>query len=228
MPRITTEQAPSAKPLRVSKELTTSWQTFIDVPDYDVPVVGFGISRRIAPGIAEVSSPILISNFSTTSANCDIRIVDAARPLIEGQTEADFAVWTSGTGYASGEFITMTNGANVLVTGNVGGQVSSFEITSVLGDNVVDLPEPLEQESTTGGGTGFSFVVAENNLSTTEGFYYLGKGIPIRPNDTLIFPTNGQFLNTRDRLQIKAGADEQLQATLSYTEGQSEEDDIFF
>lgn len=227
MPRITTEQAPSAKPLRVSKELTTSWQTFIDVPDYDVPVVGFGISRRIAPGIAEVSSPILISNFSATSANCDIRVVDAARPLVAGQTELDFAVWESGSGYSTGEVITMTNGANVTVTGDVGGQISSFEITTV-GDSVVALPEPLEQATSSAGGVGFNLVVTDSNLSTTEGFYYLGKGIPVRPNDTLIFPTNGQFLNTRDQLQIKAGADSQLQATLSFTEGQAEEDDIFF
>jgi hypothetical protein len=228
MARITTEQAPSAKPIRVSKALTTDWTTFIDVPDYDVPVVGFGISRRIAPGVAEISSPVLISNYGGLDTTCDIRIIDAARPMVSGQTDADFAVFTSGTGYADGEVITMTNGANVTVTGNVAGAISTFEISATVGDPVVAIPEPLEQSSSTGGGIGFSVVIEESNLSTTDGHFYLVRDIPVRAADTLVYPSNGQFLNTRDRLQIRANADSILHATVSYTEGQSEEDDIFF
>ena len=228
MARITTEQAPSAKPIRVSKALTTDWTTFIDVPDYDVPVVGFGISRRIAPGVAEISSPVLISNYGGFDTTCDIRIIEASRPLVAGQTEADYAVFTSGTGYADGEVITLTNGANVTVTGNVGGQVSNFVIDATIGSPVVALPEPLEQQSSTSTGTGFSITVEENNLSTTDGHFYLVRDIPVRASDTLVYPSNGQFLNTRDRLQIRAANDSVLHATVSFTEGQSEEDDIFF
>lgn len=228
MTRITTEQAPSAKPVRVSKALTTDWTTFIDVPDYDVPVVGFGISRRIAPGVAEISSPILISNYTTSDSTVDIKVIEASRPLVQGQTEADFAVWTPGENYADGEFITLSNGGNVQVTGNVGGAISSFIVTADLGNTVVALPEPLEQIATSGGGSGFSVVIEENNLSDTIGHYYLCQGIPVRRNDTLVYPSNGQFLTTRDRLQIRAANDSILHATVSYTEGQSEEDDIFF
>lgn len=228
MARITTEQAPSAKPIRVSKALTTDWTTFVDVPDYDVPVVGFGISRRIAPGVAEISSPVLVSNYGGFDTTCDIRIIDAARPLVAGQTAADYAVFASGENYADGDVITMTNGANVTVTANVGGQISDFVISATLGDSVVALPEPLEQESTTASGTGFSVTVEEDNLSTTDGHFYLVRDIPVRAQDTLVYPSNGQFLNTRDRLQIRANADSVLHATVSFTEGQSEEDDIFF
>jgi hypothetical protein len=228
MTRITTEQAPSAKPIRVSKALTTDWTTFIDVPDYDVPVVGFGISRRIAPGVAEISSPILVSNYGGFDTTCDIRIIEAARPLVAAQTAADYAVYTSGQNYADGDTITLTNGANVIVTANVGGQVSDFVVDSVVGEPVVAVPEPLEQESSSASGTGFSITVEESNLSTTEGHYYLVKDIPVRTSDTLVYPSNGQFLNTRDRLQIRAANDSVLHATVSFTEGQSEEDDIFF
>lgn len=228
MPRITTEQAPSAKPISSSLELTTEWQTIIDVPDFDVPVVGFGIVRRIAPGIVEISSPILISNYSTTTqSNVDIRIIKADRPLVTSQTETDFEEWTSGSGYVDGEVITLTNGAEVQVNANVSGEISEFTVT-LAGDPVSALPEPLEQASTEGGGTGFSITVNEDNLSNIVGHYYLSKEIPIRTQDTLVFPMNGQFLNTGDRLQIRAGDNDVLHATVSYTQGQAEEDDVFF
>lgn len=75
--RIFTEQAPSAKPVNVGARLTNDWKTIIDVPDYNVPVVGFGTERRIAPGVAEISSALLASNVSQQSAGLYIRIIKA-------------------------------------------------------------------------------------------------------------------------------------------------------
>lgn len=228
MPRITTEQAPSAKPLSVSANLTTDWITFAEVPDYDVPVVGFGVSRRVAPGVGEMSGPILLSNYFTSPALVDIQIVRGTRLLQETQTEADYATFTGGQDFETGDIITMTNGANVTVDANVGGAVSAFTITSTVGDRIQAVPEPLEQLSTTGIGTGFTLTVDDSNLSNVDGHFYLGRYLRVESEDTLIYPVNGQFLLTRDKLQIRANVDDYIHATVSYTEGQAEEDDIFF
>jgi hypothetical protein len=228
MPRITTEQAPSAKPISVSANLTTDWITFAEVPDYDIPVVGFGVSRRVAPGVGEMSGPILLSNYFNSPATVDIQIVRGTRLLAESQTESDYNVFAGGTGYVNGDIITMANGANVTVDGNVGGAVSAFTISIVVGERVQAVPEALLQLSTTGSGTGFSLTVAENNLSTTDGHFFLGRYLRVEAEDTLIYPVNGQFLLTRDKLQIRANIDDYIHATVSYTEGQAEEDDIFF
>lgn len=229
MPRITTEQAPSAKPISKSANLTIDWITFAEIPDYDVPVVGFGVSRRIAPGVGEVSAPILLSNYFTGPATVDIRVVRGTRVLEASQTEADY-IYDRGLGHAVTDVITMTNGCNVTVDAVDGvGAVDAFTIDAfVVGDPVQAVPEPLEQLSSTGIGTGFSLSVAESNLSTTEGHFYLARDIRVENDDTLVFPMNGQFLLTRDKLQIKANIDDYIHATVSYTEGQAEEDDIFF
>lgn len=228
MPRITTEQAPSAKPLSVSANLTTDWITFAEVPDYDVPVVGFGVSRRIAPGVGEMSGPILLSNYFTGPALVDIQIVRGTRLLQETQTEADYDTFTGGQDFETGDIITMTNGANVTVDANVGGAVSAFTISSTVGERIQAVPEPLEQLSTTGIGTGFTLTVNDSNLSNVDGHFYLGRYLRVESEDTLIYPVNGQFLLTRDKLQIRANIDDYIHATVSYTEGQAEEDDIFF
>ena len=229
MPRITTEQAPSAKPISFSANLTTDWITFADVPDYDVPVVGFGVSRRVAPGVGEMSGPILLSNYFTGPAKVDIQIVRGTRILQELQFESDYDLFTGGLAHAATDTITLTNGANVVVDAVDGvGRVTGFTITTTVGEPVQAVPEPLEQLSTTGAGTGFSITVADTNLSSTDGHFYIGRDIRIEAEDTLIFPVNGQFLLTRDKLQIRANIDDYIHATVSYTEGQAEEDDIFF
>lgn len=228
MPRITTEQAPSAKPISVSANLTTDWITFAEVPDYDVPVVGFGVSRRVAPGVGEMSGPILLSNYFNSPALVDIQIVRGTRLLQELQTEVNFNTFTGGQNYVNGDTITMANGANVTVDGNVGGSVSAFTITATVGDRIQAVPEPLAQLSTTGSGTGFTLTVEDTNLSNVDGHFYLGRYLRVESEDTLIYPVNGQFLLTRDKLQIRANIDDYIHATVSYTEGQAEEDDIFF
>ena len=70
MPRtIVAEQAPSAKPIGISFILTNNWESLIDAPQYDVPKVGFGAERELAPGVVEIASSILLVN---TSDNEDV------------------------------------------------------------------------------------------------------------------------------------------------------------
>ena len=228
MPRITTEQAPSAKPISYSDNLTINWITFAEIPDYDVPVVGFGISRRVAPGVGEFSGPILLTNYFVDTAKVDVRIVRGTRLLALPQTNTNFDVYDGGLGHVALDVITMTNGANVTVDAVDGvGKVTAFTLDTE-GTRIQAVPEPLEQLTTTGVGTGFSITVADANLSTTDGHFYLCRNVPVEPQDTVVFPVNGQFLLTRDKLQIKANVDDYIHATVSYSEGQAEEDDIFF
>ena len=67
---------------------------------------------------------------------------------------------------------------------------------------------------------------------TPAGTFVVANAITVEPNDTLIFPLNGNFLLREtneiagDYLDIKASANASLVATLSFTEGQAEEDDV--
>jgi hypothetical protein len=74
MATIVTEQAPAAKPVSKSVILTTAYQDIIVVDDYDVPIVGFASDRRIAPGVAEISSPLILSNTTGTTHSASVRI----------------------------------------------------------------------------------------------------------------------------------------------------------
>jgi len=74
MATITTEQAPAAKPISKSVILTTAYQDIIVVDNYDVPVIGFAADRRTAPGVAEISSPLILSNATGTSKTASVRI----------------------------------------------------------------------------------------------------------------------------------------------------------
>jgi hypothetical protein len=71
---VTTSQSPDAKPIAISKTLTTSYVAIISVPNFEIPELVFGGSTLIAPGIAEVISPLLISNKTSSTAYVDIRI----------------------------------------------------------------------------------------------------------------------------------------------------------
>ena len=136
---ITTEQAPSAKPINVVLQLDTSFQQLIDTVRYDIPVVGLGGQRRIAEGVSEITSPIVLTNTSAQSATVTARIVKG----------------------------------------------------------------------------GVNFIVAN--------------AIRVEPNDIVYVPLNGQFLlsETEDKLEITASADNTINAMISFTQGQAEEDDPF-
>jgi hypothetical protein len=71
---IKTEQAPDAKPVGVSITLDVNWQTLIEVPAYEVPEQTFGGTTIIAPGVAEIISPLLACNKTPTPAKISLRI----------------------------------------------------------------------------------------------------------------------------------------------------------
>jgi len=56
--------------------------------------------------------------------------------------------------------------------------------------------------------------------------YYLLRNLPVPGYDTIPIPLNGQFLKSGDTLEAKASADLAVHSTLSFTLGQSEEDDV--
>jgi hypothetical protein len=233
--RIVTDQAPSAKPVSISVKVTDQWQTIIDAPDYDVPVVGFGTTRRIAPGVAEISSPLMVANIVSASSSISVRIIKSERLITNSQTQADYndvslnGTFSGGTGHNTGDTITLDNGATLIVVNVSGGAVTEFTITGV-GSRVArdgNGESILSQAITSGNGEDFSLTVRESNYNSTDGIFLLTNEYPVELRDTMIIPLNGQFLLTGDRLQIKASANDQLIATISYTEGQSEEDDIF-
>lgn len=227
---ITTEQAPSAKPKATSIVLDTSWQTLIDVPVYNVPVIGFGSSRRIAPGVCEPSSPILVTNVSESNvAKVDVRVIRSERPLEAGLTEANFVgTFSAGQDYGVGNVVVMNNNASITV-GNVdaNGSITEFTITTG-GDPVV--PEIALTQSFISGlggpGEGFTITPDREDLSEATGVLYLARNLQVEVDDVLIIPINGQFFLSRDILEIRSDTNDALHATLSFTEGQAEENDV--
>lgn len=85
---ITTSQAPDAKPVGVSKFVGTEWTTLIEVPRYEIPEETFGGGTIIVPGVAEIITPLIITNTTSTSLTVDIRIyrlIDDTNYLIATQ-----------------------------------------------------------------------------------------------------------------------------------------------
>lgn len=56
--------------------------------------------------------------------------------------------------------------------------------------------------------------------------YYMVRNMAVPGYDTIPIPLNGQFFKTGDTLEIKSDTDYALHSTLSFTLGQSEEDDV--
>lgn len=71
---IKTSQSPDAKPVAVSRTLTTNFTTLIEVPSFEIPELVFGGSFVAAPGIAEVISPLLLSNKTSSTVYVDIQV----------------------------------------------------------------------------------------------------------------------------------------------------------
>lgn len=143
MRTITTEQAPSAKPVGASKSVPTDWMTIIDAPQYDVPQVGFSSSRRMARGGCEISSPLILS--------------------------------------------------------------MAVELSELEGERAtIDVR-----------------IVRDNGDTST-----LALNMPVPDRDALMIPVQGQFLVTGDELQVRASEANAVDATVSYTEGQTEEDTL--
>jgi hypothetical protein len=135
---IETSQAPDAKPIGITKQLTTSWQTLVEVPSYEVPLESFGGGTIVVPGVAEMISPLLVTNLSPNLAKLSLRIYRAS----------------------------------------------------------------------------------------DDTYYTLANELLVPQNDILVVPINGQFIYTGDLLEATATLDSTLNATMSYTVGQAEEDDV--
>lgn len=71
---VNTSQSPDAKPVAKSIELTTSFSTLIDVPNFNVPELVFGGTTVETPGVAEVISPLIISNKTANTVYVDIQV----------------------------------------------------------------------------------------------------------------------------------------------------------
>jgi len=56
--------------------------------------------------------------------------------------------------------------------------------------------------------------------------WYMVRNLPLPAFDTIPLPLNGQFFKTGDLLEAKASEELAVHATLSFTLGQSEEDDV--
>jgi hypothetical protein len=70
-----TSQAPDAKPVGVSKAISNAgWTTLIEVPQYEIPEETFGGGTIVVPGVAEIISPLLITNITPSTISVDIRI----------------------------------------------------------------------------------------------------------------------------------------------------------
>ena len=71
---VATTQSPDAKPVAISKTLTTNFISLITVPSFEIPELVFGGSTVLAPGIAEVISPLVISNKTANTVYIDIQV----------------------------------------------------------------------------------------------------------------------------------------------------------
>lgn len=87
--KLITSQAPDAKPIGVTKSISNAdWTTLIEVPEYEIPEETFGGGTITVPGVAEIISPLLITNTTSSSATVDIRIyryIDTTNYLIASE-----------------------------------------------------------------------------------------------------------------------------------------------
>lgn len=62
--------------------------------------------------------------------------------------------------------------------------------------------------------------------SGTQTPFWIVRNMPIAAYDTIPLPLNGQFFKSGDTLDLKCDTNLAVDATLSFTLGQSEEDDV--
>lgn len=71
---ITTVQSPDAKPVAASKNVTTVFTTLIEVPNFETRELVFGGENVVSPGVAEIISPLMVTNYSANTAYFDVRV----------------------------------------------------------------------------------------------------------------------------------------------------------
>jgi hypothetical protein len=114
MTTIVTSQAPDAKPVGVSKNLDTGWQTLITVPEYEVPEQIFGGTTFIVPGAAEIITPLLVCNTSAVLATISLRIL---RKVSDEPEEFDYFTLLNGLVVQPNDLITIPLNGQVFITG---------------------------------------------------------------------------------------------------------------
>lgn len=71
---ISTSQAPDAKPEAVSKTVTVDFEPIIQVPEFEIPELVFGGTNVIVPGVAEIISPLIVTNKTITTERISVRV----------------------------------------------------------------------------------------------------------------------------------------------------------
>jgi hypothetical protein len=66
----------------------------------------------------------------------------------------------------------------------------------------------------------------EVHREDTNDEFYLIRNLQLPAYDTIPLPLNGQFFKSGDLLNLKCSVDDAVHATLSFTLGQAEEDDV--
>jgi hypothetical protein len=130
--KLITSQAPDAKPVGISKSISNAgWTTLIEVPEYEIPEETFGGGTIVVPGVAEIISPLLITNTTSSSATVDIRIYrnsDTTNYIIASQLPIPaydiLPMPLNGQFIASGDTLEITSstasGINVTISYTVG------------------------------------------------------------------------------------------------------------
>jgi len=142
MDPIITDQAPSAKPFAVSQFLTTAYNDIIVVRGFNVPEVGFSADRRDVPGVAEISSPLILANNTGSAKTVSVRIQRGGANFIivnDIIVEANDVVYLP----LNGQFLLSdTNDrlqavadANGAVTAHISYTQGQAELNNPLGDN---------------------------------------------------------------------------------------------
>ena len=88
---VATSQSPDAKPIAKSIELNTAFESLIEVPNFNIPELIFGGTTVIAPGVAEVISPLLLSNKTESTVYVDIQAFRLYDYSTDPETEANTA-----------------------------------------------------------------------------------------------------------------------------------------
>lgn len=74
--------------------------------------------------------------------------------------------------------------------------------------------------------TSASYVSARIFRDSSNTYFTVINEMPVPGKDTVYLPLNGQFIANGDILELKSTANNALHATVSYTVGQAEEDDV--
>lgn len=98
-----------------------------------------------------------------------------------------------------------------------------FGGTTDIVPGVGEIISPLLVCNTTGSAANLDI---QTYRSVENNNHYIARNLLVPAYDTIPIPLNGQFFKSGDTLEVKCSANNALHVTLSYTLGQSEEDDV--